>query len=66
MTVSLRPRSDFERLCPAVAAEARCVVVSAKREGSNITTSVYTDATGNYYFPASRLENTMSGAGARL
>jgi len=27
------------------------VVVSAKREGSNITTSVYTDATGNYYFP---------------
>jgi virginiamycin B lyase len=28
------------------------VVVSAKREGSSITTSVYTDATGNYYFPA--------------
>ena len=27
------------------------VVVSAKREGSTITTSVYTDATGNYYFP---------------
>ena len=27
------------------------VVVSAKREGTNITTSVYTDATGNYYFP---------------
>lgn len=28
------------------------VTVSAKREGSTITTSVYTDATGNYYFPA--------------
>jgi virginiamycin B lyase len=27
------------------------VTVSAKREGSTITTSVYTDATGNYYFP---------------
>src|SRR5215471_5962207 len=27
------------------------VPVSAKREGSTITTSVYTDAQGNYYFP---------------
>lgn len=27
------------------------VVVSAKREGSTVTTSVYTDAAGNYYFP---------------
>src|SRR6185436_12624406 len=27
------------------------IVVSAKKEGSTITTSVYTDATGNYYFP---------------
>src|SRR6266852_1219720 len=27
------------------------VTVSAKREGSTITTSVYTDATGNYFFP---------------
>lgn len=27
------------------------VTVSAKREGSTITTSVYTDAAGNYYFP---------------
>jgi hypothetical protein len=27
------------------------VTVSAKREGSSITTSVYTDAQGNYYFP---------------
>jgi streptogramin lyase len=27
------------------------VTVSAKRDGSTITTSVYTDATGNYYFP---------------
>jgi virginiamycin B lyase len=27
------------------------VTVSAKREGSTITTSVYTDQTGNYYFP---------------
>jgi len=27
------------------------VVVSAKAEGSTITTSVYTDAQGNYYFP---------------
>jgi virginiamycin B lyase len=27
------------------------VTVSAKREGTTITTSVYTDATGNYYFP---------------
>jgi streptogramin lyase len=26
-------------------------VVSAKRDGSNITTSVYSDAQGNYYFP---------------
>ena len=25
--------------------------VSAKREGSTITTSVFTDETGNYYFP---------------
>ena len=28
------------------------VTVSAKREGSTITTSVYTDTAGNYYFPA--------------
>ena len=28
------------------------VTVSIKREGSPITTSVYTDAQGNYYFPA--------------
>src|SRR5437879_7072913 len=28
------------------------VTVSAKLEGSTITTSVYTDAAGNYYFPA--------------
>jgi len=27
------------------------VTVSAKREGSTITTSVYTDASGNYFFP---------------
>jgi len=27
------------------------VTVSAKREGSTITTSVYTDEAGNYYFP---------------
>src|SRR5213595_376739 len=27
------------------------VTVSAKLEGSTITTSVYTDDTGNYYFP---------------
>jgi len=27
------------------------VTVSAKLEGSTITTSVYTDETGNYYFP---------------
>ena len=27
------------------------VTVSAKREGATITTSVYTDTTGNYYFP---------------
>jgi streptogramin lyase len=27
------------------------VTVSAKREGSTITTSVYTDAAGDYYFP---------------
>src|SRR5262249_35597685 len=27
------------------------VTVSAKREGSTITTSVYTDASGGYYFP---------------
>ena len=27
------------------------VTVSAKAEGSTITTSVYTDASGNYYFP---------------
>ena len=27
------------------------VTVSAKREGSTIATSVYTDAAGNYYFP---------------
>jgi mono/diheme cytochrome c family protein len=28
------------------------VTVSAKQEGSTITTSVYTDSTGNYYFPS--------------
>src|SRR6266436_4467739 len=28
------------------------VTVSAKREGSTITTSVYTDTAGNYFFPA--------------
>src|SRR5207247_2533294 len=27
------------------------VTVSAKREGSTITTSVYSDAAGNYFFP---------------
>jgi virginiamycin B lyase len=27
------------------------VTVSAKKDGSSITTSVYTDETGNYYFP---------------
>src|SRR5207237_9571833 len=27
------------------------VTVSAKRDGTTITTSVYTDETGNYYFP---------------
>src|SRR5262245_30366076 len=27
------------------------VTVSARREGTTITTSVYTDETGNYYFP---------------
>src|SRR5882672_5529136 len=27
------------------------VTVSAKQDGSTITTSVYTDETGNYYFP---------------
>ena len=27
------------------------MTVSAKLEGSTITTSVYTDETGNYYFP---------------
>ena len=27
------------------------VTVSAKMEGSTITTSVYTDETGSYYFP---------------
>src|ERR1700676_2029435 len=27
------------------------VTVSAKQDGSTITTSVYTDDTGNYYFP---------------
>jgi streptogramin lyase len=28
------------------------ITVSAKREGSTITTNVYTDETGNYFFPA--------------
>ena len=28
------------------------VTVSAKQEGSTITTSVYTDGSGNYYFPS--------------
>jgi carboxypeptidase family protein len=27
------------------------VTVSAKREGSTVTTSVYTDSAGDYYFP---------------
>ena len=27
------------------------VTVSAKKDGSSITTSVYTDESGNYYFP---------------
>ena len=32
------------------------VVVSAKRQGSNITVSVITDEQGRYSFPANRLE----------
>src|SRR5882757_359235 len=28
------------------------VLISAKREGSTITTSVYTDQNGDYFFPA--------------
>ena len=43
------------------------VTVSAKQEGSTITTSVYTDGTGNYYFPllpSGRYQRL--GAGARL
>jgi hypothetical protein len=36
------------------------VTVSAKQDGSTITTSVYTDETGNYYFPP-RPANTGSG-----
>ena len=42
-------------LGPIVAGVTAVVVsltVSAKLEGSTITTSVYTDAAGNYYFPA--------------
>ena len=33
-----------------------CVLVSAKRDGSTITTTVVTNARGEYGFPASRLE----------
>src|SRR5262245_12015340 len=32
------------------------VLVSAKREGSTITTTVVTDAQGRYSFPSSRME----------
>jgi virginiamycin B lyase len=28
------------------------VLISAKKEGSTITTNVYTDANGEYFFPA--------------
>ena len=43
------------------------VIVSAKREGSTITTSVYTDAAGNYYFPADAGgQISRLGADARL
>jgi len=35
--------------------------VSAKREGTTITTSVYTDESGNYYFLLWRRASTISG-----
>ena len=37
------------------------VTVSAKQEGSTITTSVYTDETGNYSSRPCRPANTRSG-----
>ena len=37
------------------------VTVSAKGEGSPITTSVFTDESGNYYFPPRRTANTGCG-----
>ena len=37
------------------------VLVSAKREGSTITTTVVSDAQGRYSFPSSKLEPGRSG-----
>src|SRR5712675_973549 len=53
MTVSAQAADQILSGSIATAAGQKLdgVVVSAKREGSTITTSVYTDATGNYYFP---------------
>src|SRR5258705_638812 len=53
MTVSAQAADQILSGSIATAAGQKLdgVVISAKREGSTITTSVYTDATGNYYFP---------------
>jgi len=53
MTVSAQAADQILSGSIATAAGQKLdgVVVSAKREGSTITNSVYTDATGNYYFP---------------
>ena len=42
------------------------VTVSAKAAGSTITTSVYTDEQGAYYFPALPAGKKGGGAGAGL
>ena len=42
------------------------VTVSAKADGSTITTSVYTDDTGNYYFPPLPEASTALGAGGQV
>src|SRR5437763_5201376 len=41
----------FGSIASATGQKLDGVTVSAKRDGSTIATSVYTDAAGNYYFP---------------
>jgi streptogramin lyase len=56
IVIAPAPASAAERVLSGTIASASGeklggVTVSARREGTTVTTSVYTDETGNYYFP---------------